>query len=166
VAEKDDVFRDFVRARHQSLLRTALLLTGDAHEAEDLVQEALVRTYAAWWGIREVGAVEGYVRTTMARHVVRSRQRRFRERPVSEVGDWTASAPDQADVMTVREALRLLPAPQRAAIVLRFYTGLTEREVAEVLRCSVGTVKSRVARGTARLREQLSPASTRRAGDL
>lgn len=154
--EAEEQFRAFVAARSPALLRTAYLLTGgDRALAEDLLQVALTRTYLAWHRIDDLGAVEGYVRTTLARTAASWWRRRWHGERA------TAVLPEQVDddrtaLLDERDAwwrlVRALPARQRAVVVLRFYEDLTEAETARTLGLSVGTVKSHTARALAALR--------------
>jgi RNA polymerase sigma-70 factor (sigma-E family) len=154
-------FREFVAGRSPALLRTAWMLTGDAQLAEDLLQTALARTWPHWSRIAD-GAPEAYVRRVMVRTHIAWWRRAWRgEAPTSEVPE-TAS-PDHAGAVAEREALRgalaRLPRRQRQVVVLRYYDDLPEREVAAMLGCSVGTVKSQAAKGLAKLRSALAEAA-------
>ncbi|GAB3003272.1 SigE family RNA polymerase sigma factor [Streptomyces pseudoechinosporeus] len=157
-----DEFDRFVAARWSALLHLARLLTGgDRHRAEDLLQEALVKLWFAWPKVAEQ-APEAYVRRVLARAAARSARRRWwGEHPVDQlpdppgVGDETAAVDERTRLEAV---LALLPARQRAAVVLRYYQDLPERHVAEVLGCPVGTARSLTARGVARLRQLLAEA--------
>ncbi|MFI9332794.1 SigE family RNA polymerase sigma factor [Kitasatospora sp. NPDC052868] len=155
-----DEFDRFVAARWSALLHLARLLTGgDRHRAEDLLQEALVKLWFAW--PRVAGqAPEAYVRRILARAAARSAQRRWwGEQPVGRLPEPPGSADEAAavDERTSLEAvLALLPARQRAAVVLRYYQDLPEGQVAEVLGCPLGTARSLTARGVARLRQLLA----------
>lgn len=148
-------FREFVDDRWSALLRLANLLTGgDRHEAEDLVQSALMKTLGRW---RHVDDPEGYVRTVMYRHQVsRWRLRRpHREPALGTPPDRAAHADAAADAvlrLTVRQALARLTPRQRTMLVLRYFEDLSESEVAKLLGCSVGTVRSTTHRSLARLR--------------
>ncbi|GAA1503344.1 SigE family RNA polymerase sigma factor [Dactylosporangium maewongense] len=156
-------FEAFYRARTPALLRTAYLLTGDRHLAEDLVQDALARTHRAWRRLRDGGNPEAYARQVMY-HLQVSRWRRRRV-PESLFGDLPErrDGRDHATDATSRLALRLalrqalltLPARQRAAVVLRYFEDRSEAEAAELLGCRVGTLKSHLARGLAALRRAL-----------
>ncbi len=167
---RSEEFTEFVDSRYGSMLRTALLLTGNRHTAEDLLQEALLRTYSTWARLEVLAAAESYTRTTMVRLLLRDRRRKWSgELPTQELpeprhdGQRSGLADQVATVVTVRRALRELPTDQRVVLVLRYYEDLTEAEVARLLGCRPGTVKSRASRGMARLREQgLLP----RPGDL
>jgi RNA polymerase sigma-70 factor (sigma-E family) len=154
-AERDSEFGDFVAARYPSLVRTAYLLTGDRGHAEDLVQAALLRTFHAWRRVDAPDHAEAYVRTAMIRLATRARRRRWvGEVPSADLPDHgRADASNEvAEAAVVRAALTTLPWPQRAVLVLRYFDDLTEAQVAEVLGCSVGTVKSRASRALAALR--------------
>ncbi|MFJ2238419.1 SigE family RNA polymerase sigma factor [Streptomyces sp. NPDC087859] len=155
-------FDRFVAARWSALLHLARLLTGgDRHRAEDLLQEALVKLWFAWPKVADQ-APEAYVRKVLARAAARSARRRWwGEHPVDQLPDPPGAGDETAavDERTRLEAmLALLSARQRAAVVLRYYQDLPERDVAEVLGCPVGTARSLTARGVARLRRLLAEA--------
>ncbi|MFJ8141478.1 SigE family RNA polymerase sigma factor [Streptomyces sp. NPDC096013] len=157
---RTDEFDRFVAARWPALLHLARLLTGgDRHRAEDLLQEALVKLWFAWPKVAEQ-APEAYVRTILTRAAARSARRRWwGERPADRLPDQPQAGDEIAavDERTRLEAmLALLPARQRAAVVLRYYQDLPERHVAEVLGCPVGTARSLTARGVARMRQLLA----------
>jgi RNA polymerase sigma-70 factor (sigma-E family) len=163
-------FDDFVAARAGTLLSYAHLLTGQRASAEDLVQSALVRTLSSWSRVRNKGNPEGYVRRTMARLQINTWRGRGRHpevlvpvlldtdpdgAPGVRPGDY-----DERDAMWA--ALATLPARQRAVLVLRYYEDLSEADIADVLGCSRGTVKSQASKGLQRLRLALAdtPADT------
>jgi RNA polymerase sigma-70 factor (sigma-E family) len=147
-------FDGFVRARHPALLRYGHLLTGDPHSAADLVQDALERTGLAWSRVRQDDP-EGYVRRVMVNRHISVWRRVRRERLVAEAPEsaYAASAPHVEDAMWV--ALGSLARRQRAVLVLRYYEDLSEAEIARVLGCAPGTVKSQAAKGLASLRAAL-----------
>ena len=155
-AEQEDRFQEFVRARWSHLVRTAYLLTGDAHHAEDLTQTALAKAYRSWRRVSGSDNPEAYVR----RMLVTCNSDRFRKRRVKE--SLTDAPPERAgrdeNVARVDErgvllgALAGLPPRQRAVVVMRYWEDLSEAEVAEVLGCSQGTVKSQASKGLAKLR--------------
>ena len=156
-------FESFVLARTPALLRTAYLLCGDQHLAEDLVQVSLARTAARLPKIREVAALEAYVRRAIYHEQVnRWRRHRVPEDlgPVEEARStrsWMVRPveSDAAEVrVMVREALRALAPRQRAVLVLRFFEDLTERETAAALGCSIGTVKTQSRKALQRLVER------------
>ena len=153
-------FSEFVTARSASLFRTAYLVVGDHQLAQDLLQESLVKTYVAWPRIRDVANAEAYVRRTVVTTAISWRRRRsFHEQPTDVVPE--VEAPDQVDALATRDALwaklQSLPPRQRAAIVLRYHEDLSEQQTAELMGCSVGTVKSQVSAGLRRLRLRLGP---------
>ncbi len=149
-------FEEFVLARRSALLRTAYLLTGDLHDAEDLVQVALAKTVPHWRRIQE--RPEPYVRQVLARESVnRWRARRWREtpretlpEPVGATGGAGRVGPDER--LVLRDALAGLAPRQRAVVVLRYFEDLTEKDTAAALGISVGTVKSQARDALARLR--------------
>lgn len=146
-----DGFTEFVHTRYASLLRTAYLLTGHAQDAEDLVQTTLVKVVPHWRRIAD--NPEGYVRRAMVNeNVSRWRRRRWRERTTDTLPEQLAHEPDRAELIAVRDALRTLAPRQRAVLVLRYYEGLTEAEIAATLGIATGTVKSQARDGLARLR--------------
>jgi RNA polymerase sigma-70 factor (sigma-E family) len=144
--------------------RLAYLLTGDRALAEDLVQDAFVRLAGRLAHLRDEGAFEPYLRRTIV-NLARSHWRRrkversYLERiaPHGRLRPEPSHQPDVEEHEEMWRALSLLPARQRAALVLRFYEDLSEREIADVLRCPVGTVKSLVSRGLATLRSDMRP---------
>lgn len=155
------VFAEFAAARTPALIRVAYLLTGDQHGAEDLVQSALAKTYARWGSLRHQDP-EGYIRTVMYREQVSwwRRLARIRETVTATPADVAVPDPStHTDLrLAMRAALRRLPAAQRTVVVLRYYEDLTETQVADILGCSVGTVRSRTSRAVSRLRELLPAA--------
>ncbi|MFF5208595.1 SigE family RNA polymerase sigma factor [Streptosporangium sp. NPDC000396] len=151
-AAEERRFREFVSARSPALMRLAYLLTGgDQHAAEDLLQAALAKTVMKW---RSVDAPEAYVRQAMYRQQV-SWWRARRETVVATPPDRAvADGTHGVDLQIVmRRALARLTARQRAVLILRYYEDLPEAEVAVVLGCSVGTVRSTTHRSLARLRD-------------
>lgn len=157
-------FRDFVAARQSALLRTAYLLTGDWGTGEDLLQTALTKTYLARHRIRDVDAVEAYVRATMITTSTSWWRRRWHgerataDLPESPTGQDMQAAYDDRDELW--RHVRRLPARQRAVLVLRFYEDLSESETARLLGVSVGTVKSQTARSMTTLRAALADRTT------
>lgn len=163
-AEQDAEFTAFVAARGQALLRTAYLLTGDHQAGEDLVQTALAKTYVAWPRIRAREAVEAYVRRTMVTTHVSWWRRRWRsETPTDPQSGAMPEPPGHDPIGDHDERDRLwrhlatLSERQRAVVVLRFYEDLGEAEIAALIGCSTGAVKSHASRALARLRAELAP---------
>lgn len=152
---RSEEFTTFVDARYASMLRAAILFTGNRHTAEDLLQEALLRTFASWSRLEVLGAAESYTRTTMVRLLIRDRRRRWSgEIPTEHLPEQEIGRHDDqvASVVSVRAALRELPADQRVVLVLRYYEDLSVAEIARVLGCREGTVKSRASRAMSTLR--------------
>jgi RNA polymerase sigma-70 factor (sigma-E family) len=154
-------FSEYMAARQPSLLRTAYLLTGDRHTAEDLVQTALAKLYLSWDRVQNHESVDGYVRRILVnehnslwRRPWKRRERVTAELP-EEVSSGSGTTGHDPDLWAL---VQTLPAKQRAAVVLRYYEELSEAETAAVLGVSVGTVKSQTSRALAALRT--------RAGDL
>jgi RNA polymerase sigma-70 factor (sigma-E family) len=154
-----DDFDSFVRARTPALLRSAYLLTGDQHLAEDLVQSALARTHRSWGRLRATDNAEAYTRKTMY-HLQVSWWRRSKvaESLSGETPEprQRGAAPDYAAQaalrITLRQALLRLTVRQRAVLVLRFFEDRTEAEAADLLGVTLGTVKSQTAKALTRLR--------------
>lgn len=150
-----DDFDEYVRARTPALIRTAYLLTGDQHRAEDLVQDALIKTYRAWSRLAG-SSPDAYTRKVIYHlNVSRWRRSRSAEIPTDQPPDG-ARGPDEAarsvNRLALRRALDQLPPRQRAVIVLRYFEDATETEIAEILGVSVGTVKSTASRALVKLR--------------
>ncbi|MGW6566053.1 SigE family RNA polymerase sigma factor [Streptomyces sp. NPDC054975] len=150
-------FTAYVAERRASLYATAYHLTGDRFEAEDLLQSALFSTYRAWDRISDKAAVGGYLRRTMTNlHISAWRRRKLNEYPTEELPE-TAGDTDAMRGTELRavlwQALARLPELQRTMLVLRYYEGRTDPEIAEILDISVGTVKSSIWRSLRRLRE-------------
>ena len=158
MAPDDDGFRRFVVEQRQSLLRTAYLLTGDHGHAEDLVQTALLKTYRHWARVTAKGDPTAYVRRVLVTtHTSWRRRLSSTEQVIETLPDQAAAAvPDRDE--EIAEALRELPPRMRAVVVLRFFEDRSEAQTAELLGCSVGTVKTQSSRAMARLRELLTPA--------
>lgn len=152
----DPDFGAYVALRRPALLRFALALTGNQADAEDLVQAALTRTALRWHAIRRRDNPDAYVRRAIVRqHINHWRALLSRERPAAAVPERAAPGRDNEDTETrevVWAALATLPPRQRAVVVLRYYEDLSEAQIAEVLGCSRGTVKSQAFKAMAHLR--------------
>jgi RNA polymerase sigma-70 factor (sigma-E family) len=144
-------FTEWAAGAQRRLLRSAYLLTGDLHAAEDLVQEALVKVALRWERLRD-GNPTAYARTIVVRDHI-SRWRRRRDVPTSEPTDLVDVSSDPDTAMVVRRALARLTPKQRAVVVLRHFDDLGVDEVAAVLGVTAGTVKSQNAVALARLRD-------------
>ena len=149
-------FAQFVVARERALQRTAVLMTGDWALAEDLVQTALAKTWPRWERISGRDDPEFYVRRVMVNTWATWWRRRWRGEQASAVPEGPARSDLAAEVavrMAVRDALGSLNRRQRAVLVLRVVDDLSEAQVADLLGCPPGTVKSALSRALAKLRE-------------
>ncbi|MFI6326118.1 SigE family RNA polymerase sigma factor [Nonomuraea sp. NPDC050556] len=147
-------FVEFVRSRQQSLMRSAYLLTGDAHQAEDLLQTVLTRVARHWRKLAKDGNPEAYARRSLINeHISWRRRRRFTDVPSASLPERGYDSGDQSlHRITLQEALARLTPRQRAVLVLRFYEDRTVEEAADLLGCSEGTVKSQTHHALGRLR--------------
>ena len=155
-------FDNFVAAHVDDLLRTAYLIVWDEGEAEDLVQECLLKVARRWPRVRRMEQPHAYARRILVNLALDGARRRAQHRRELEAGDATSLwAVDPLQALETRaellQALAQLHERQRAVLVLRYFNDLTEAQVADVLGCSPGTVKSSASRGLARLREALQP---------
>jgi RNA polymerase sigma-70 factor (sigma-E family) len=159
MAADDAEFLEFFADQYWPLRRVGYLLTGDWHQADELAQDAMARTWIAWGRVRRRDRAAAY-----ARKVLVNRYRSLARRARVETAHLLASRgqeqarfePDfSGDGQLLWSELRRLPARQRSAIVLRYYLDLPEAEVAQLLGAPQGTVKSWTHRGLARLRERL-----------
>jgi RNA polymerase sigma-70 factor (sigma-E family) len=157
-AEHEREYVEFVTARLPAMRRLAYLLSGDPHRADDLVQQTFTTLYLAWRRARTVAHLDGYVRAMLVR-VFLNEKRRAWSRRVDLTGSLPERAapagPDVEDRTVLRAALSTLPPRQRAVLVLRFLCDLSVSEVAGLMACSEGTVKSQTAHGLTALRRAL-----------
>ena len=144
-------FAEWATGVQRRLLRSAYLLTGDLHRAEDLVQEALVKVALRWSRLRD-GNPTAYARTVIVRDNI-SWWRRQRETPMPTTGELAEVSTDPETALVVRRALGRLTPKQRAVVVLRHFDDLSEADTAAILGVSVGTVKSQLSAALARLRD-------------
>ena len=152
---RDAEFSAYMAARQPSLLRTAYLLTGDRHTAEDLVQTALAKLYLSWDKVQRRESVDGYVRRILVNEHNSLWRRPWKRSEVAarEVPEGTVSDEyDDGSAGAIWAFVQTLPRKQRAVIVLRYYEGLSEAEIAATLGISTGTVKSQASRALAHLR--------------
>jgi RNA polymerase sigma-70 factor (sigma-E family) len=165
VEERDEqAFAEYFAARRDAVRRSAYLLCGDWHRADDLAQTAFVALHRRWRKIRDRGALDAYVRRTLVRAVIDESRRPWRrERFVDELPEVAHPGGEIENTVATRAALldglRRVPPRQRAVLVLRFLEGLDVAATAEALKCSEGTVKSQTARGLTALREALGDAA-------
>jgi len=147
MSRPEEEYREFVGSRAAALHRTAYLLCGDWHLANDLVQETFVQTFRHWRRVQRADNQNAYVKRILINEFNRH-WRRYGGLPVR--ADTEVAVPDISDEVVNRadllRALLTLPARQRATVVLRYLEGMSERETAAVMRCSEGTVKSQTAR--------------------
>jgi RNA polymerase sigma-70 factor (sigma-E family) len=152
-------FAGFVREHTPALVRTAYLLTGNAHAAEELVQDTLVRLYPKWDKVEMAEMPLAYVRRALTNGFInlqrRASRREFAFEDVPERLDFRDAYGQVADRDEIWSRLGTLPERQRAALVLRFFEDLSDEESAEALDCRVGTVRSLISRGLSALREQM-----------
>jgi RNA polymerase sigma-70 factor (sigma-E family) len=169
--DKDADFAGYLAARQASLLRTAYLLTGNRHDAEDLTQTAFAKLYLSWDNVRERGSVDGYVRRILVNEHNSLWRRAWKRREHSQdhtvlarVDEPTHDEYDEGQGSALWDLVQTLPRKARAVVVLRYYEELTEAETADALGISVGTVKSQSNRALATLRartpQALNPRST------
>ena len=156
-------FESWMTARQGRLLRTAYLLTGDVHAAEDLVQTALAKLYLAWDRVSDAPSVDAYARKILVNEHTSMWRRLWRHREVvtdtSEHHLPVGSQEYDGVGAALWEAVRALPERQRAVVVLRYYEQLSERETADALGISTGTVKSQASRALETLRTRLGDSS-------
>jgi RNA polymerase sigma-70 factor (sigma-E family) len=158
-------FDRFVAENTNGLLRTAYLIVGDLPEAEDLLQEALLKVARRWPKVRRMDHPAGYARRILVNLALDGGVKRSRRRSELSGGELPETVAPVASIDTHDElhaALAALPPRQRAVLVLRYYLDLPEVEVAAALDCSLGTVKSTASRGLARLERTLRPTAQTR----
>jgi RNA polymerase sigma-70 factor (sigma-E family) len=147
-------FEDFAAARLPALLRYAVLLTGDREQARDIVQEVLTRALVKWDRIGKLEEPYAYVRRMVTNeHLSWRRRRRVRTVPLDAE---PVAEPVEPPGDEMWHLLGTLPRQQRAVLVLRFYEGLSDPEIADVLGCRPGTVRSNASRALAALRIELT----------
>jgi RNA polymerase sigma-70 factor (ECF subfamily) len=149
-------FEEFFEAEHVRLARALYLLTGSAVEADELTQEAMVRVYERWDQVRQMGSPQGYLfRTALNLHRSRVRWLASRARQILQ----PTPSPDPAEVVQSRDslarALASLPTGQRGAVVLVEWLGMDPQEAATALGIKPGSVRARLSRARAALREML-----------
>lgn len=155
----DDSFVEFVAANRTRLFRTAYLLTGDPHRAEDIVQTALTKLYVAWSRVNAVDNVEAYARRAVINaHLSEHRRPWRRERLVLDhIEPPAVHDPDLAEGDALWTAIRALPVGQRRIVLLRHYWGLSVAETAADLGIAEGTVKRQTWTALNSLRSALAP---------
>lgn len=151
-------FQEYVAEHTGRLLRLAYLLTGDRHTAEDLVQEALLRCHRRWGQVSRMANPDAYVRRALInQHLSWRRRRSSSELSVAPEQFPVEATSDSQDSFAARDlmrrALRQLPRSQRTVLALRYYEGLADPDIADLLGCSIGNVRGLASRAFARLRE-------------
>ncbi|MEU0423745.1 SigE family RNA polymerase sigma factor [Streptomyces canus] len=155
-ANTPDEFQGFARALTPRLFRTALLMSGDWHLAEDLVQTALGKIFSSWSRVRRADSPEAYAHTVLMRtYISHRRLRRSSEHPVAALPEHASSGPDSALRVTLLAALAELPPRDRAVVVLRYWEDRSVEETASVLGMTKGSVRNRSSRALARLRRTI-----------
>lgn len=160
-------FTRFVETRSANLVRTAYLLCGDRHRAEDVVQIALAKLYVAWSRARRTDSVDAYARQVLVRVCIDESRRPWR-RELSSAEPWVDAEVVPGDLpfeSPVLDELRRLPSGQRAAVVLRYWQDLSVEDTARLMGCSRSTVKTQAARGLDRLRAALTAQAVPRGAD-
>ena len=155
-------FDEYAAAAWPWLYRCSYLLTGNHHDAEDLAQDTMLQVQRSWTKVRQADEPAAYVRRTMTNLLVS--RRRLKRRRLEVLTDApaeprTAPTAGPEDRMVVWPHIVSLAPRQRAVIVLRYYEQLSEREIADALGCSVGTVKSTAHRALRSLRGRVDPES-------
>jgi RNA polymerase sigma-70 factor (sigma-E family) len=156
-------YEEYASVRLQALLRYVLMLTGDPHTAADIVQETMIRVQLNWRRVASADAPDRYVKRMLTNAYIDWRRGSWLRRVVLHAEPHEPPpAPDHAERSAERDQvwslLATLPRRQRAAVVLRFYEGLTDSEIADVLGCAIGTVRAHISRALAALRTELVPA--------
>src|SRR6195952_1303244 len=158
--EEEAAFSRYVTARRDHVRRTAYLLCGDWHRADDLTQIAFVKLYGAWDRVRDPRALDAYVRSCLVRATIDESRRPWRRERAVEIVPEEVDSFDISSVIAdralVQAAMEQVPPGQRATLVLRYFEGLDVTEAATALGCSEGNVKSQTARGLAALKKALA----------
>jgi RNA polymerase sigma-70 factor (sigma-E family) len=160
-AEVPVTYEEFADSRLGALLRYAVMLTGDEHTAQDLVQDTMVRVQLNWRRVARSDSPDGYVRKMLTNQFIDLRRGSWLKRVLlrPEPAPLRVVPSDHADETAERDRvwgmLARLPRRQRAALVLRYYEDLPDADIAEALGCAVGTVRSSISRALAALRAEL-----------
>ncbi|MEU0091349.1 SigE family RNA polymerase sigma factor [Kribbella sp. NPDC006257] len=162
MGDRDREYVEFVEAASASLRRTAYLVCGDWHRADDVVQDALYKLYLSWSKVDRSGNPFAYARRVVVNAALDTGRRPWRREVPTDAPPDKVQAGDpvgaQADRDEVRTALAVLAPRQRACVVLRYYEDLSIEQTAEILGCTPGTVKSQAARGLETLRHAINEA--------
>jgi RNA polymerase sigma-70 factor (sigma-E family) len=159
--QDDAAFSEYALARWATLYRLSVMLAPDAHAAEDILQEALVKTYRSWRSVTRAEHPDAYVRRIVVNTAIAqsAKASRRKERSDPDPPDELVASGDDLAVEHLRvwSAVSELAPRQRAVIVLRFYADLSETEIADALGCAPGTIKSQSHAAIANLRRSLKP---------
>jgi RNA polymerase sigma-70 factor (sigma-E family) len=155
MGDRDAAFAEYYATRAEVMRGTAYLLCGDWHRAEDLVQAAFTKLYLAWERVSRHEVLDAYVRRIIIHAYLDQRRRGwwFRERVAESLPERAGPTDRTEDRLVLLRALEQVPRRQRAVLVLRYWADLPVEEVARLLDCAPGTVKSQAARGLQTLRE-------------
>jgi RNA polymerase sigma-70 factor (sigma-E family) len=171
-AHRDECISRLFDEHYRGLCRLAGLLLNDSAAAEEVVQEAFLRTFSSWWRVRHPERAQWYLRASvvnLSRSKLRRRNTEDRGNRVSWFDDERRSDRDATDLSDesamLAELVRALPPRQREAVVLRYYEDLPEAEIARILGCAVGTVKSQLSKARATLAEAMGETEEPRRGD-
>ncbi len=160
-SDEEREYTNYVAGRLTRLHRTAYLLCGDAHRADDIVQATLTSLYVQWKRVRAADNIDAYVHSILVRRYLDERRLRWSRVRLGDEPARAAAVAGADDGLAERDelmtALRALPKGQRAVVVLRYFDDLSVEATAEVLKCSTGNVKSQCARGLSALRAALEP---------
>jgi len=164
-ANRDELIIGLYQRNHLHLCRLATLLLSDPARAEEIVQEAFLRTFSGWSRLRQPDRADAYLRRAVV-NLCRSRLRRHHVERTGNEAAWRRDATAAAEVvddigMVIMDAVRALPPRQREAVVLHYFAGLTGPEVAHAMGCADGTVKSQLAKARATLARVLRPEEER-----
>ena len=161
MTDRDADFAEYFAARSDAMRRSAFLLCGDWHRAEDLTQTAFTKLYLAWHRISRHEVLDAYVRRMLIRTFLDERRLSWWRRVRVTDAPIESATPerDPDNRIAVLAALSTVPPRQRAVLILRYWEDLSIEDTAELLECSAGTVKSQAARGLQTLRSHLSPAT-------
>jgi RNA polymerase sigma-70 factor (sigma-E family) len=161
-AERDRQMTALFDRHYASMCRLAFVILGDAATAEEIVMDAMIKTFSGWRRIREVDRMDAYLRrvvVNMCRSKIRRKSVEARVNAVSFRRDelrgpeWDPERHETSRI--VIDAVRDLPERQRACVVLRYFDDLSEAQIADVMQCSVGTVKSQLAKARGKLESSL-----------
>ncbi|TDC27310.1 SigE family RNA polymerase sigma factor [Streptomyces sp. 8K308] len=154
-------FEEYARARQSRLYRTAVLLCGDTHGAQDLVQNTLVRLLRYWPRAMRADNIDAYARAVLTRTFLAEQRRGLLSRRAHAVQDNPTAPGDPALRVTLLAALGELPPRARAMLILRYWEDLSVATVAGLMRCGQSTVRSTCSRSLALLRDRLDDAELR-----